>query len=153
MTAAMEKRRRAEIAKIHLLAKKRAGMDDHTYRAFLMRETGKSSAAELDQAERSKVLDTLKTAGFVEGASRIAKLDDFDEREPQTKLIRCLWADLTAMGVLADSSERALQRFIRQTAGVDHIRWLGPHESNRSIAGLKSWLQRERERRQGRRKA
>jgi phage gp16-like protein len=150
MTAA--ERKRAELAKIHIGAK-RLGMDEDTRRAFLVRETGKSSAAELDQAERGKVLDALKVMGFVEGNSRIAKLDDFNEPEAQLKLIRCLWSDLKSLGALTDSSDKALRAFIKRTAQVDSIRWLGRHEANKVIEGLKAWSQREQERRQGRRKA
>jgi len=122
--ASNDTRRRAEIAKIHIAAK-RLGLDENTYRAFLMREGGASSAAELDQAGRSKVLDAFKAAGFIEGHVQIAKLEDFDDPEPQMRLVRCLWADLAALNALGDASDKALRSLIKRTAKVDSIRWLG----------------------------
>lgn len=136
-----EGRRRAEIAKIHI-AKKRLGLDDDTYRAFLMRETGHSSATDLNQEQRSKVLDLFKRAGFVEGNTHTSKLEDFDEPEPQMKLIRCLWSDLKSLTALSDSSDKALRSFIQRTAKVDSIRWLGPHAANKVIEALKAWKAR-----------
>ena len=143
----MEKRRQAELAKIHV-AKKWFRLDDETYRQFLMRETGKSSAAELDQAERSKVLDALKAAGFVEGNTHTAHIDDFKDTTPQHRMIRALWAELQALGALRDSSEKGLRRFIKRVSDCDSIRWLGLHEANKVIEALKSWRRREQQRRQ-----
>jgi phage gp16-like protein len=144
VNGAIKKRRQAELAKIHV-AKKRLGLDDETYRQFLMRETGKSSAAELDQAERSKVLDIFKQYGFVEGNSHSTRIDDFKDAAPQHRLIRALWAELQASGALRDGSEIALRRFIKRCSGCDSIKWLGIREGSVVIEGLKVWKRREQE--------
>ncbi len=138
-----ENRRRSELGKIHL-ARKGRGLDDAVYREILQRVTGKSSAGDLDQAERGKVLDEFKRMGFREGNSHSKRLEDFDDSEPQARLIRCLWSDLHESGVVRDGSDRALQRFIKRTAKVDSIRWLGPHEGNAIIEALKSMKKRGR---------
>jgi len=142
MDGESEARRRKEIAKIHI-AKKRLGLDDdNTYRAFLMRVAGTSSAAELNQEQRSRVLDAFKACGFREGHIQIAKLEDFDDPEPQMRLVRALWADLAALNALGDASDKALRSFIKRTAKADSIRWLGPHEANKVIEALKAWKAR-----------
>jgi phage gp16-like protein len=133
---------RLALAKVHV-AKKRLGLDDGVYRAILKRVTGKESAAKLDAAELGRVLDEFKAMGFREGNSFTATLDDFTDQEPQARLIRALWADCVAHGVIRDASERALRRFVRRTARVDSIQWLGPREANAVIEGLKAMKARD----------
>ncbi len=131
-------RRKSELAKIHL-AKKRLGLDDETYRAIIARVCGgKTSAGDLDQTERGKLLNEFQRFGFLEGASYTTKLDDFDDHEPQARLIRALWTDLTAIGALRDSSERALRSFIKRTVRSDSISWLTAHQANVCIEALKA---------------
>jgi phage gp16-like protein len=131
-------RRNAELAKIHL-GKKRLGLSDDVYREIIARVcNGKMSAGDLDETERGKLLDEFKRFGFIEGASYTTKLSDFDDREPQARLIRALWADLTAIGALHDSSEKALRNFIKRTAKSDSIIWLTAQQANAVIEGLKA---------------
>ncbi|HLW69823.1 MAG TPA: regulatory protein GemA [Candidatus Binataceae bacterium] len=135
--SAVETMRRAELGKIHV-GKKRLGLDDTTYRGIIARVCdGKTSAAELDERERRALLDEFKRLGFREGASYTKSLDEFDDREPQAKLIRCLWADLAALGALRDPSEKGLRRLVKRVAKVDSLAWLGPQEANAVIEALK----------------
>jgi len=130
--------RRAELGKIHI-GKTRLKLDDATYRGIIARICGgKTSAGDLDERERHALLDELKRLGFREGGSYTRSLDQFDDREPQAKLIRCLWADLAALGALRDSSEKALRRFVKRVAKVDSLTWLGPLEANAVIEALKA---------------
>jgi len=104
-------RRRSELAKIHL-AKKRLALDQETYRATIARVCGgKTSAGDLDEDERGKLLDEFKRSGFIEGGSYTTSIADFDDREPQARLICCLWADLKTV--------RSASRFIG--AGVSRF--------------------------------
>lgn len=131
-------RRRAELAKIHLAAK-RLGLDDASYRAIVARvASGKTSSADLDQDERGALLDEFKRLGFAEGNTHRHSLDEFADGEPQHRLIRALWADCIERGLLRDGSERALNRFVRRTGGVDALRFCGPREANAVIEGLKA---------------
>lgn len=57
----MDARRRVELARIHVQAKQ-LGLDEDTYRALLLRETGRESAADLNARERGKVLNELSHA-------------------------------------------------------------------------------------------
>jgi phage gp16-like protein len=133
-----DNRRASELAKIHI-AKKRLGLDDETYRAVIARVcNGKTSAGDLDQTERGKLPNEFQRFGFLEGASYTTNLDDFDDREPQARLIRALWADLTAIRALHDCSEKALRSFIKRVAKSDSIRWLTAQQANAVIEGLKA---------------
>lgn len=57
-------RRRAMVAKIKI-AQKELDMDDDTYRAVLLRVTGKNSSTRLDAAELDAVLREMCRLGFV----------------------------------------------------------------------------------------
>jgi len=135
-------RRRSELAKIHV-AKKRLALDEETYRATIARVCGgKTSAGDLDEDERGNLLDEFKRFGFIEGGSYTTSIADFDDHEPQARLIRCFWADLKTIGALRDSSEQALADFIRCATKVDSIRWLTVQQANVVIESLKQWKRR-----------
>ncbi|HLW69811.1 MAG TPA: regulatory protein GemA, partial [Candidatus Binataceae bacterium] len=127
----------------HHVGKKRLGLDDTTYRGIIARVCGgKTSAGDLDERQRHALLDEFKRLGFQQSTSYTTSLDEFDDREPQARLIRALWADLSALGALRDPSEKALRRFVKRVAKVDSLAWLGPHEANAVIEALKQWRKR-----------
>ena len=138
----IDARRRMEIAKIHV-AQKRLGLDEATYRSIIARVcAGKTSAGDLDQSERGALLDEFKRLGFLEGGSYTTRLSDFPDREPQAKLIRALWADLQALGVLQDASEKALRKFVKRQTGKEAIQWLTAVDASKVIEGLKGMKSR-----------
>ncbi len=57
--------RKRQLGKIHQ-AKKQLNLDEDTYRALLVRVTGKSSSALMDFAERNKVIAEFARVGFKE---------------------------------------------------------------------------------------
>jgi phage gp16-like protein len=159
MSAVMKKsgvddRRRQELAKIHI-ARARLRLSDELYREIIGRVApGKRSSAELDQVERGRLLDEFQKCGFVEGASHTTKLDDFDDAEPQHRLIRGLWSDCAKLGIVRNGSDKALRHFIKRVGGADSIRWLNAQASNRVIEALKAMKTRagHRQRSPGRQK-
>lgn len=66
------KGRGAALAKIHI-AKAQLGMPDLAYRTMLERETGKSSAADLDATERGRVLAHFRKLGWRPQTSATAR--------------------------------------------------------------------------------
>jgi phage gp16-like protein len=143
--------RKASLAKIHV-ARKRLDLDEPTYRALVARVCGgKTSSADLDQLERSKLLDEFKRLGFLEGEGatlRTKSMSDFPDAEPQARLIRALWADCTSFGLIEDGSDKALRQFIRRTTKIDDIRFLTAIDANKVIEGLKAMKKRAGFRRQ-----
>jgi phage gp16-like protein len=136
--------RNAAIAKIQI-ARKRFGLGESDYRGLISGVCpGKTSASELNAEELAAVLDEFKRRGFVEGNSFTKNLSDFDEAEPQAKLIRCLWNDCLAGGVLKNGSEKSLRHFIKRVGGTDNIRWLTPQAANKVIEALKAMRTRSR---------
>ena len=130
-------RRNAELAAIHVGAK-RLGFDDELYRAFLFRITGRRSAAELDQAARTRVIEEMRQYGFKRtpaAEKRARRMAD----NSQLAMIHGLWKQLRYVGALRDASERHLGAFIRKMVGVERAEWLAPEEAVKIIEALKAW--------------
>lgn len=135
-------RRKKELAKIHL-GKKALGMDDDTYRSMLIRVTGKDSAGDLSQAERTKVLEDLKVKGFVDRKRppQRAGTRPRDESAEGAK-IRALWLDLFQLGEVQDSSEAAMAAYAQRMTGKAAIQFLDRREIDKVIKTLRGWCER-----------
>lgn len=135
------KLRTDDLAKIHI-AKKDLGLDDDTYRGMLWTCARVHSSKDLDYAGRAAVLDHLKARGWKPKppvkAKQKAKLSD----EPQHKMIRGLWLELHANGIVIDPSEKAIARFIKNQTKIDRMEWLTINQASQIIERLKSWLNR-----------
>jgi len=63
-------------------------------------------------------------------------------REPWARKIRSLWLTLRDLGVLEDSSEKALLAFIHTRTGRERMEWLHPAQQQHIIEQLKHWVAR-----------
>lgn len=81
---------------IHI-GKSKLCLDDETYRTLLETTTGKTSTKEMTLGELDKVMTRLKQLGFTPTAPKSAGKIKQD-KEPQAKLIRHLWAYLAQFG-------------------------------------------------------
>ncbi|MDO9104062.1 MAG: regulatory protein GemA [Methylovulum sp.] len=83
----------SELANIHI-AKQQLGLDDDTYRAMLQQVAGVNSSKDLTPAGRVKVLEHLKTVGFVPKTANAFKgRPKTTDSNPQLKKIEALLAD------------------------------------------------------------
>ncbi|MGB8685672.1 MAG: regulatory protein GemA [Candidatus Binatus sp.] len=133
-------RRNAELAAIHVGAK-RLGFDDELYRAFLFSITGRRSAAELDQAQRQKVIELMRSRGFRKTAAAETQ-DRRTQDNRQAKLIRSLWKQLKYAGAIKDAGEAHLRAFVKRQTGVGAIEWLSIEQGISTIEALKAWCDR-----------
>lgn len=101
------------VGAIHI-AKNQLGMDDETYRAVLMRVTGKDSCAKMMPWEKWKVLEEMKRLGFQKKPTHKGKnlIND-----PQARKIRALWLTMADCGIVKNRSEKALASFMRRQTG------------------------------------
>lgn len=118
-TAAVEKLRGAELAKIHI-AKKQLRLDDETYRAVLLKLTGKTSSKDLNASERGTILDYFKANGW-QGKTHANRPNSIDSTSPhartrQLKKIEALltdakrdWSYLTATLLQRLTQKQALE--------------------------------------------
>lgn len=133
--AAHNNDRRPLIAKLHM-AKKDLGLSESEYRAMLEHATGKRSASEMHFAELDRALVAFKAAGWRE------KKKSAPGGKAHVGLIRRLWDDLDAAGVLDDPSDHGLRAFVMRQTGIASPEFLNPKEASKVIEGLKRWLSR-----------
>ena len=101
------------IGMIHM-AKARLGMDDETYRMFLVDTIGKNSLRGTNSREQWRVMEELKRRGFAPQAiHKGARLVD----DPQAKKVRALWLTMADCGIVRDRSEKALGTYVRRITG------------------------------------
>lgn len=124
--------RRRDLAKIHI-AKKQLGLNDETYREMLRNIDGVSSAADLDQRGRSKVLGHLRKLGF-KSAHRSAKASGMHrpaatDRAPMIAKIGAILSELKLPWCYADGIAKRMFR-------IDKVRWLEPKQLHKLVAAL-----------------
>ncbi len=126
------------IAAIHV-ARKELGLDDETYRAALVKVTGKASSAAMSEPERQRVLEHFRASGFKGAATGPRKRL---EGKFAGKL-QALWIAGWNLGLVRDRDDRALLSFVKRQTGIDHTRFLRHGaDAARAIEGLKGWLER-----------
>jgi phage gp16-like protein len=135
--------RLVHVAKRELLQLGR--LDEDSYRATLARIAGKSSSADLDASELTKVLDYFKSIGFkvrskkappLEKPSRALALD------AESRKVRALWLFLHELGIVKNPSEAALAGYAKRITGVDALQWTDGGQAERLIESLKKWAMR-----------
>jgi len=129
---------------IHVAKGQLPDMDDSTYRAMLLRITGKDSCKGMSMSQLEAVLDHLRSRGFEELPARKAKVTATAKpaNDPQSRLIRSLWLTLRDMGAIKDSSEAALASFVHRQTKVERLEWLNTYQAARVIESLKRWVTR-----------
>ncbi|MEX2630007.1 MAG: regulatory protein GemA [Tistlia sp.] len=146
-TAARLDPRRPLIQKIQI-ARRQLALDDGTYRALLLRVTGKSSSTALSFAELEEVLGDFRRLGW-EAKPRSHSKDRKPAAGPLAAKLRALWLSGYWLGVVEDPSERALAAWCwrltggESRSGVAALQWLDSAGFNKATEGLKAMLARE----------
>jgi hypothetical protein len=123
------------LAAIHV-ARKQLGLDDETYRAVLVRVTGKASSKDMSERERGQVLDELRRQGFK--PSKKALEGRF------AKKLQALWIAAWNLGIVRNRADAALISFVQRQTGIEHVRFLHhPEDADKAIEALKAWMTRE----------
>lgn len=133
------KTNRARIIQFIHIAKSQLGMDTDTYRQMLLSITGKTSTSDMNPGQLNKVLAAMKAKGFVVKPASKARTTRALADYPQAKKLRALWLEMYAQGIVRDSSEDALCRWIKRETGIDGLQWLEPDMASIAIERLKSW--------------
>lgn len=122
------------LAAIHV-AKKQLGLDDDTYRATLLRVTGKNSAGDMTEAEREKVLAAFRQSGFKGNKKGLGG--------PFAKKLQALWIAGWNLGLVRDRRDSAMLVFVQRQTGIEHTRFLrDAADAKRAIEALKAWMER-----------
>lgn len=131
--------RKAKIAKIKIASKSLA-LEDDSYRALLMRVTGKDSCAAMTASQLDAVLEEFKGLGFKAKKKRAGARKQADSA--QAAKIRALWIMLYQMGATIDSSEHALSLFAKRSCGVEDLQWIDSGHADKIIRALRGWMER-----------
>ncbi|WP_049687688.1 gp16 family protein [Yersinia aldovae] len=121
---------------------KQGVMDDDSYRAMLVRLTGKNSCLEASIPALMRVLSEMQRLGFKTSTKRKdAPLADF----PMGRKIWVLWQDLAKVGLVRDKSQKALDAYVLRETGVTKLAWLKmePDKAHQLIEKLKKWQLRK----------
>ncbi|MDE0125354.1 MAG: regulatory protein GemA [Bryobacterales bacterium] len=141
------KRRRSELAKIHIGAKQLFGDDREAYEDMLEEVTGKRSSAGLDQAGRRAVIEHLKSCGAKYRPARKSGLKrNPPEPPPETaRQIRKIRAMLADDGLPDSYAEAILQRMCSHSHRVP-LQWATGKQLGNVIAALNYRKKRIRKR-------
>lgn len=133
----------SSIAAMHV-AKKHFALDDDTYRAKLVRITGKPSAKDMTEDERQKVLTVFRNEGFA-SVSRARRADGRQKLTGKfAKKLQALWIAAWNLGIVRERDDAALVAFVKRQTGIEHARFLiYAEDASRAIEALKSWIRRE----------
>jgi phage gp16-like protein len=138
--------RRNQLIKLIHVARRELGMQDEDYRNMLANMPalgGRTSSADLSIKGLELVLEALKAKGFrvrAKGPNKVSTRRLADD--PQAKLARHYWLCLRDAGVLRDSSEKALNSYVKRITKVDDLAWLDQSQINKVIESLKNWCDR-----------
>lgn len=134
---AADPQRRVMIAKLHL-AKKQLAMADDDYRDLLARATGARSAADCSRAQLEAALAEMARLGFTAQPKSAASAARKGAFTPAASKARAMLISLGLMGVIRDSSEKALEAFARRQLGVDRLAWADQAQVYKLIEALKA---------------
>lgn len=131
--------RKRELALIHM-AKATLWLSREDYEHVLLTVTGKDSAADMNAAEREKLLQHFKAKGFQVKPTEKSKQARTLAQDAQSRKVRAMWLMLHALGQVRDPSEAALAAYVKRMVKVDALQWAKSHHA--VIESLKSWAMR-----------
>lgn len=124
----VQKLRRSLIAKIKI-AQKELGLDDATYRAVLLRVTGKSSCTECSIPELERVAEDMRQHGFKPKNSAGRRPNRRDSADPMMRKIEALLLDNGWSWNYAHGTARKMFK-------VDRVEWLSDGNMHKLVAAL-----------------
>jgi phage gp16-like protein len=132
--------RTRDLARIHTL-KKALHWDDDLYRDVMAQVVGATSAADLDDKGRAKLLAHMQ--------GRKDAQDGKPARPARTPLdatgrkLWSLWMQAADAGLVKSRTMAALNAWIKRQTGVERIEWLREKaQAQLAIESLKSWVDR-----------
>ncbi|EGL6630141.1 regulatory protein GemA [Salmonella enterica] len=133
---------RVKLIQLIHIAKNKLGIDTDTYRQMLLSITGIPSTSTMNPGQLTKVLNAMKGKGFRVKPAAKARSSRPLVDTPQVKKLRALWLEMHHQGKVRDSSEAALQSWVKRETGVDKLQWLEPGMASLCIEKLKKWQKR-----------
>ncbi|MDO9069346.1 MAG: regulatory protein GemA [Deltaproteobacteria bacterium] len=146
---------RGILAKIHI-AKKELGFDDDSYRDILQTRYKKDSAAKLSRFEAEDLITHFKGQGFKvkrktagQGVKTEGKGKPFAFKssptyeKPMARKVVAIWINMALAGVVKNSSDAALQSYVKRMTDMDNLAWCDDGQLWMLIEALKKWAKRK----------
>lgn len=127
-------KRRRQLAQIHIAAKQ-LGLDDDTYRAMLREVAGVTSAADLSDTGRRKVLTHLQRLGWA--PRRKGRSTPAPDKAALVAKIRAQLAAAARPDAYADGMAKRM-------FGIDRFEWCTPEQLRKIVAALAYDAQRRK---------
>lgn len=121
------------IAAIHV-AKAQLGLDDETYRALLVRITGKASSKDMNGCELQAILAEMRRLGFKDLAGKSWRAGS---QKPFVRRLFALAKSIDELGYWRHPYKKALQLFVAEKTGVENPEWLTSEQAAPLIEALK----------------
>lgn len=147
-TFAPDPHRRKLLGLVHI-APKQLGLDDDSYRAIMLRETGHMSAADCTVPQLEKAVREFRRLGFSSTpnrpgrAVRPARADHAVARKA-----RVLWISLAHLCAIdtapqaAIKGDAALETFGRRQLGCERLQWANQTQADKLIEAIKAIAER-----------
>ncbi|WII93166.1 regulatory protein GemA [Kingella negevensis] len=129
--------RKKKIGKIHV-GKTKLGLDDDTYRAMLMAQTGKNSCAQMTDWELDRVLSHLKTKGFGDDKPDVGRMPLRQaQHTPMMKKIEALLLE-------TDKTWQYAHGIARKMFGKDTVQQCDSVQMHKIVAALQYHANRQK---------
>ncbi len=123
------------LAAIHA-SKKQLGLDDATYRQLLVQVTGKNSAKDMTQAERSAVLRRMRASGASKPQQKKAAYPGRPHNLNNEPMLQKIEAQLASMKLQWSYADAIAKRMFK----IDKVAWL---ESTEQFSAVIASLHKE----------
>lgn len=120
-------------------------LSDEQYRDLLQEVTGKRSARGLDDFRLGKVVDRMKTMGFVPMTKSPARRKPGKPRAAESAKIKAVWITMHKQGFVRDGSDGALNAYVKRMTskvngvGVERLEWLNSEQAYQVLEAIKRW--------------
>ncbi|MFS1703778.1 gp16 family protein [Alteromonas sp. AMM-1] len=136
------------ITKIHV-AKNQLAMSEDSYRELLNRITGQQSCAQMNITQLQSVLDEMVLKGFKAISKPGTRRMSPKSKGADVDKIRAIWITMHKHGFVRDSSEAALDSYVKRMTtklnngvGIDHVGWLKDENTVKVLESMKRWHRR-----------
>jgi hypothetical protein len=129
---------RADYAKINIACKE-LGLDKYQ---LIADRYGIDSSKELTAGNLADLYTHFRSLGWrVKRPKKSCKSQGY--KDPQRRKVVAMWITLSRSGQVKNSSDQALQAFVKRVTGVDSLSWCTVAQCNRVIEALKQWTERK----------
>lgn len=123
------------------VGRRKAGWDHDTHVAFMQARWKKGSTLDLTYNQAEEYKTHLRALGHIGYGRKNSEARPAPAKETltQEEYIQILWKQLSDAGKLNDSSDYALQCFVKRVTGVNHVTWCNQTQKSNIITALKRW--------------